>query len=38
MAIIDRGANGCVCGDDMLVLEGGARFDDVSGLDGHCEN
>jgi hypothetical protein len=38
MALIDRGANGCICGDDMLVLEGSERFVDVSGLGGHCKN
>ena len=38
MALVDRGANGCVCGDDMLVLEGSERFVDVSGLGGHREN
>jgi hypothetical protein len=38
MALVDRGANGIVCGDDMRVLEGSKRFVDVSGLGGHCEN
>jgi hypothetical protein len=38
MALIDRRANGCVCGDDMLELEGSERFVDVSGLGGYCEN
>ena len=38
MALIDRGANGCVCGDDMRVLEGTERFVDISGLGGHREN
>ena len=38
MALIDRGANGCVCGDDMRVVEGSERFVDVSGLGGHREN
>ena len=37
-ALVDRGANGGVCGDDMLVLEGSERFVDVSGLAGHREN
>jgi hypothetical protein len=37
MALIDRGANGCVCGDDMSVLEGSERYVDVSGLGGHRE-
>jgi hypothetical protein len=35
MAFIDWGANGCVRGDDMLVLEGSERFVDVSGLGGY---
>ena len=34
-ALIDRGANGGIVGDDMIVLEGNERFVDVSGLDGH---
>jgi hypothetical protein len=34
-ALVDRGANGGVCGDDMFVLEGSERFVDVSGLAGH---
>jgi hypothetical protein len=38
MALIDRGANGCVCSDDMLVLEGSEPFVDVSGLGGHRKN
>jgi hypothetical protein len=38
MAHIDCGANGCVCGDDMLVLEGVERFVDVSGLGVYYEN
>jgi uncharacterized Zn-binding protein involved in type VI secretion len=38
LALIDRGANGCLCGDDMLVLEVSEGFDDVSGLGVHCEN
>jgi hypothetical protein len=38
MALIDRGANGCVCGDDLRVLEGSEPFVDVSGLGGHREN
>ena len=37
-ALVDRGANGGVCGDDMLVLEGSKRFVDVSGLAGHTIN
>ena len=34
-ALVDRGANGGICGDDMLVLEGSERFVDVVGLAGH---
>ena len=34
-ALVDRGANGGICGDDMLVLEGSERFVDVIGLVGH---
>ena len=34
-ALVDRGANGGIVGDDMLILEGNERFVDVSGLDGH---
>jgi hypothetical protein len=34
-ALIDRGANGGICGDDMLVLEGSDCFVDVFGLAGH---
>jgi uncharacterized membrane-anchored protein len=34
-ALVDRGANGGICGEDMLVLEGSERFVDVSGLAGH---
>jgi hypothetical protein len=34
-ALVDRGANGGVCGDDILVLEVSERFVDVSGLAGH---
>ena len=37
-ALVDRGANGGICGDDMLVVEGSERFVDVSGLAGHREN
>ena len=29
-ALVDRGANGGICGNDMLVLEGSERFVDVS--------
>jgi hypothetical protein len=38
LALIDLGAHGCLCGDDMLVLEGSESFMDVSGLGGHCKN
>jgi hypothetical protein len=38
MALIERGANGCVCGDYMRVLEGSECFVDVSGLGGHRKN
>jgi hypothetical protein len=38
MALIDCGANGCVCGDDILVLEGSECFVDVSGLSSYSEN
>jgi hypothetical protein len=38
MALIHQGANGCVCGDDILLLEGSERFVDISGLGGHHEN
>jgi hypothetical protein len=34
-AFIDCSANGGVCGDDMLVLEGSEGFVDVSDLAGH---
>jgi hypothetical protein len=34
-ALVDRGANGGICGDDMLVLEGSERFVDIFGLAGH---
>jgi hypothetical protein len=34
-ALVDRGANVGICGDDMRVLEGSERFADVSGLSGH---
>jgi hypothetical protein len=37
MALIDCGANGCVCCDDILVLEGSVQLVDVSGLCGHCK-
>jgi hypothetical protein len=38
MDFMDQGANGCVCGDDMRVLEGSERYVDVGGLGGHQEN
>jgi hypothetical protein len=31
-ALIDRGANGGICDEEMLVVEGSERFVDVSGL------
>jgi N-acetylglucosamine-6-phosphate deacetylase len=34
-ALVDHGANGCICGSDMKVLEGSERFVDVVGLAGH---
>jgi hypothetical protein len=34
-ALVDRGANGGICGTDMLVLKGRKRFVDVVGLAGH---
>jgi hypothetical protein len=34
-ALVDCGANGGICGDDMRVLESRERFVDVSGLAGH---
>jgi hypothetical protein len=37
-ALVDRGANGGVCGVDMLVFEGSKGFVDVSGLAGHTVN
>jgi hypothetical protein len=37
-ALIDRGANGGICGADMIVLEGSERFVDGSGLAGHKVN
>jgi hypothetical protein len=38
IALIDRGANGCVCSDDMLVVEGSELFVEVRGLGGHRES
>jgi hypothetical protein len=37
-ALVDHGANGGVCGDDMLIVEGSERVFDVSGLAGHKAN
>jgi len=37
-ALVDRGANGGICGNDMLVLEGSERFVDVYGIAGHKVN
>jgi hypothetical protein len=37
-ALVDRGANGGICGEDMLVLEGSERYVDVLGLAGHKVN
>jgi hypothetical protein len=37
-ALVDREANGGICGEDLLVVEGSERFVDVSGLAGHGEN
>jgi hypothetical protein len=37
-ALVDCGANGGVCGDDMLIVEGSECFDFVSGLAGHMVN
>jgi hypothetical protein len=34
-ALVDCGANGGVCGEDMLVVEGSEGFIDVSGIAGH---
>jgi hypothetical protein len=34
-ALVDCGANGGVCGDDMQVVEGSEHFNDVSSLAGH---
>jgi hypothetical protein len=34
-ALVDRGANGVICGNDMKVLEGSERFVNVVGLAGH---
>jgi hypothetical protein len=38
VALIDRGANGCDCGDYMIILEGCEHFYNISGLGVHCEN
>jgi hypothetical protein len=37
-ALVDQGANGGICGDAMLVLEGSDRFVSVGGLAGHTVN
>jgi hypothetical protein len=37
-ALVDHGANGGVCGEYMLAVEGSERFVDVSGLAGHTDN
>jgi hypothetical protein len=37
-ALVDCGANGGVCGEDMLVVEGSESFVDDSGLAGHTVN
>jgi hypothetical protein len=34
-ALVDCGANGGICGSDMIVLEGSERFVDIVGLAGH---
>jgi hypothetical protein len=38
MILIDCAANGSVCGDDILVIEGSERFVSVSGFGGHHED
>jgi hypothetical protein len=38
MSLIDCGAHGCVCGDDMTVLKGSKCFVDVRSLGGHWKN
>jgi hypothetical protein len=37
-ALVDRGANGGICGSDMKVLEGSERFVDVVVLAEHKVN
>jgi hypothetical protein len=37
-ALVDRGANGGLSGDDMLVVEGRERIVDASGLAGYEEH
>jgi major membrane immunogen (membrane-anchored lipoprotein) len=37
-ALVDHGANGEICGNDMLVLEGSQRVVDVVGLAEHKGN
>ena len=34
-ALVDRGANGGLCGNDMLVVNGSERFVSITGIDGH---
>ena len=34
-ALVDRGANGGIVGEDMVIVDGSQRHVDVSGLDGH---
>jgi hypothetical protein len=33
--LVDRGANGGICGSDMKIMEGSEHFVDVVGLAGH---
>jgi hypothetical protein len=37
-ALVNRGANGGICGNYMHILEGSQRFVDVIGLAGHKVN
>jgi hypothetical protein len=37
-AIVDSGAIGGICGEDMLVVKGSKCFVDVSGLAGNHKN
>jgi len=34
-ALIDRGANGCIAGEDMRVIERFDKWIDLSGIDDH---